>query len=227
MTDNDTTITDEQPKGPGPMPEPEHSLEMYKDLIGMDPDNQAMPILLWGGADGVSMIAMGDLPEGGMQPALYNAIPGLASKLGNPEWLVLSTEAWGKEYGIEDRPTTLRPGQLSEERAAGDEKVYELVMITATDGESAWSSQTRFTRTEDGIEWGETHLLRDENLGGGVLRIMTNACTIDWEAHFAAARVGEMARQAAEGLIHTEEINLDASDARPEENAESQEDTTT
>jgi hypothetical protein len=153
------------------MPSPEQAFEMYRPLV--EGNEQAIPILLYGGAEAIAPVAITQVPDGGIQPVLNAVIPRLKETLGSAEWLLLSAESWFRTLEA-DEVMQVQPGQLAAEHEAGDAKVKECVSITgvAANGQ-CWSYVRQFERVGSQVIWGEPHV--SDTSQGGVPDILLHA----------------------------------------------------
>lgn len=133
-------------------PTPDALLEMMRDMLTEDPQQNAV---IFFGADGQDAI-MPCLDHHPKQMLALLEAGARDGKIPRPDWIAIVTDSYAIAGREEEMPSPMRPGLLGELFEAGDPRVREAILATciAPDGPT-YASQQKYTKTERGIEWDE------------------------------------------------------------------------
>src|SRR5262245_34109638 len=132
-------------------PTPQNALRMYRRLV--QETEQALPVLLLGYPTRAEAYAV-LMEEGQSLGDAVIAAASLALTMNDapPIWALLSNEAWIQQRSEAPAPGDLRPRDLA---ALGDPDVSEAAVFMFVARGTEWVYDIPFTRTEQGVQWGD------------------------------------------------------------------------
>jgi len=154
----------------GPPPPAEFYLSLMREML--DDDGQAMGAVTFGTANESGMLPLANFDAQEALAMLIAArVVGVIPKVA---WVAATSDMWHRRFTDGTTPDDVRHGTLEEMHNAGDTSVTEalMAMCVAPDG-PGYDVLQPYTRTEDGIVWGEVENLSEAEHHGALNELMT------------------------------------------------------